>query len=139
MNTLIAATDFTDSGNAAVARAIALATRLDLGVHVIHAWTLPPTAISTEPPPAALVAQLEKRAADAMKRLLDHVHTGQVPVTSSIVCGDPREAVIAAAETSQAAMIVVGTHGRSNPQHPLIGSVAEAIVRLAPCSVLVVR
>jgi universal stress protein A len=36
-------------------------------------------------------------------------------------------------------LIIMGTHGRTGLLHVLLGSVAEKVVRLAPCSVLVVR
>jgi nucleotide-binding universal stress UspA family protein len=36
-------------------------------------------------------------------------------------------------------LIIIGTHGRTGLQHVLMGSVAEKVVRLAPCPVLVVR
>lgn len=53
--------------------------------------------------------------------------------------GEPVASVIALAEATQATLVVVGTHGRRGPGRALLGSVAEAIVRTAPCPVLIVR
>lgn len=53
--------------------------------------------------------------------------------------GDAAEEIESAAKEMKADMIVVGTHGRSGLKHLLLGSVAEHIVRHAPCPVLTVR
>lgn len=53
--------------------------------------------------------------------------------------GDPFEQILDAAEHEDIALIVMGTHGRSGLAHTLLGSVAERIVRLAPCPVLTVK
>jgi nucleotide-binding universal stress UspA family protein len=47
--------------------------------------------------------------------------------------------IIAAAREEEADLIVMGTHGRTGLAHALIGSVAEKVVRKAPCPVLTVR
>jgi nucleotide-binding universal stress UspA family protein len=53
--------------------------------------------------------------------------------------GAPAEEVAQLASDLEAALIVVGTHGRRGVRRVLIGSIAEGVVRLAPCPVLVVR
>ena len=53
--------------------------------------------------------------------------------------GDPGEAIIEAARSERADLIVVGSHGRSGVGRFLIGSVSDHVVRHAPCPVLVVR
>ncbi len=53
--------------------------------------------------------------------------------------GDPREVIVDAAKDLKAEVIVMGTHGRRGLSRAIIGSVAESVVRTAPCSVLVVR
>jgi nucleotide-binding universal stress UspA family protein len=56
-----------------------------------------------------------------------------------VVVGVPAEVIVAEAEVEQADLIVMGTHGRSGLPHVLVGSVAEAVIRKAPCPVLAVR
>ena len=51
----------------------------------------------------------------------------------------PASAILKTSEMLRAGLIVVGTHGRTGLPRVLIGSVAEAVVRSAGCSVLVVR
>ncbi len=53
--------------------------------------------------------------------------------------GAPFEEIVKAAEEEHADMIVMGTHGRSGLNRLLLGSVAERVIRLAPCPVLTVR
>jgi nucleotide-binding universal stress UspA family protein len=53
--------------------------------------------------------------------------------------GDPGEAIVAAAESENADLIVVGSHGRSGVSRFLIGSVSDYVVRHAHCPVMVVR
>jgi len=55
------------------------------------------------------------------------------------VRGDPREALVLAAESDQADLVVVGSHGRSGLTKLLLGSVASHVVTHAPCNVLVVK
>ena len=59
----------------------------------------------------------------------------------SVVIGEgrPADAVVALAEKEGAEQIVVGSHGRRGLERMLLGSVAERIVRLATCRVLVVK
>ena len=53
--------------------------------------------------------------------------------------GVPFVEIVRAAREAETDLIVMGSHGRTGLEHLLIGSVAERVVRKAPCSVLVVR
>ena len=53
--------------------------------------------------------------------------------------GKPDEEIVRAARGWQADLVVIGSHGRGGFERMLMGSVAEAVVRQAPCPVLVVR
>jgi nucleotide-binding universal stress UspA family protein len=58
---------------------------------------------------------------------------------AELAAGYPAETIVRVAEERKADLIVMGTHGRTGLQHVLLGSVAEKVVRLAPCPVLTVR
>jgi len=58
---------------------------------------------------------------------------------SHVVAGDPKEALLARAQQSEADLIVLGSHGRRGLERFFIGSVAEHVVRQSPIPVLVVR
>ena len=75
--------------------------------------------------------QLQRLAADLKKK-------GQ-RFRAVIKCGAPAQVVADTAKSLKADMIVMGTHGRTGIAHVLMGSVAEKVVRHAPCPVLTVR
>ncbi len=56
-----------------------------------------------------------------------------------VVVGVPADVIVAEAEAEQADLVVVGTQGRTGLSHLLLGSVAEAVIRKAPCPVLAVK
>ena len=61
------------------------------------------------------------------------------PVELRVVVGHPFERILETAVRAQVALIVLGTHGRTGLLHAIMGSVAERVVRLAPCPVLTVK
>ena len=76
-----------------------------------------------------------------LEALLDevvHKVTG-VPCQKRLLRGVPWRTIIGLAEKESAELIVMGTHGRTGLMRLLMGSVAEAVVRHAPCPVLTVR
>ena len=58
---------------------------------------------------------------------------------ADVAAGPPAETIVRVAHERGADLIVMGTHGRTGLSHALLGSVAEKVVRLAPCPVLTVR
>jgi nucleotide-binding universal stress UspA family protein len=74
---------------------------------------------------------LEERAADCRSR--------GVPSSARVVSGAPHEGIVEAAKQESAAFIVMGTHGRGAVGRFLVGSVADRVVRTAPCAVVTTR
>ena len=67
-------------------------------------------------------------------------HVGaQVPVAVLVRVGQPAEETVQAARDMAANLIIISTHGHTGLKHVLLGSVAEHVVRRAPCPVLTVR
>ncbi len=56
-----------------------------------------------------------------------------------LIYGKPAEAIVTLAREEGVTKLVVGTHGRTGLAHLLAGSVAEAVIRSAPCPVVVVK
>ena len=63
----------------------------------------------------------------------------KIPVTHVFMEGDPAEEIVRYAGDAGIDVIVMGTHGRTGKERQLMGSVAERVMRDAPCSVLVVK
>ncbi len=61
------------------------------------------------------------------------------PCDVEVTTGDPADAIVRMATELGADLIVMGTHGRTGLPHILLGSVAEKVVRHAPCPVLTIR
>ena len=85
------------------------------------------------------VRTLARGALDALADTLRRETDSDLPVTATVRTGDPADSVRAVAEEARTHLLVVGTHGRSGPGRTLLGSVAEDLVRTAPCPVLVAR
>lgn len=60
-------------------------------------------------------------------------------VTTTILEGDARDKIVAVAKKEACDLIIMSTHGRSGIRRALLGSVAEDVVRHAPCPVLLIR
>jgi len=71
--------------------------------------------------------------------LASRCHAEAIVVTSQLSAGQPAAAIVKAAADRAVDLIVLGTHGRQGVAHLVLGSVAEHVVRTAPCPVLTVR
>ncbi len=121
-------TDFSGSAEQAVQHAIALAAREQAQILLLH--VLPGLAVpGTE----------DRRQATAEQWLQDLVRQASVPVHTLVVWGDPAAEICRVATERQCDLIAMSTHGRTGRTLELIGSVADAVVRRAPCAVLIFR
>lgn len=77
------------------------------------------------------------RASTKLRRSLPADRT--IPTTYRVALGDPARQIIAVAEEENASLVVLGTHQRRGLQRLLLGSVAETVLRQAPCPVFVFR
>ena len=136
-------TDFSDLSRHALDHAILLAERFDAALHCVHVlddsyqyWmTLSAEAIPVAPPIEELAAAAEK---ELEQFVAEHVPAG-LHAERTVLRGRPFIEIIRYAREVGADMIVMGTHGRSAIKQVLLGSVAEKVVRKAPCPVLTVR
>lgn len=83
--------------------------------------------------------ELQTRGRHAVDRIEHMAQAHEVPVTTALKDGDPATTIVRFADDTDADLVVMGTHGRSGVEHHLIGSVAERVVRQAPCPVMTVR
>ena len=134
--------DFSDSSRHAATVATELARSSSAALTIVHIWQPPMPLYGI--PDAALSGDLIQSLIDDAERSLDEwkataVAAGVGSVQSKMITGVPWDEIVKLAKESGADLVVMGTHGRTGLTHVLIGSVAEKVVRHAPCAVLVVR
>jgi nucleotide-binding universal stress UspA family protein len=142
---IVHATDFSTASRPALARAIALARQNRATLWVVHA--LPPLVVPTAGdfafvPPRTyemLERSAHQHARKQLAALVGRAKKARVRATALLVDGVPHEQVLRAARRQRADLLVIGKHGRTGLSKALMGSVAERVVRLAPCPVLTVR
>lgn len=131
--------DFSETSHRAMAVAADLAHRLGVGLRLLHVEA-PPVAALVEPVlgPGVMAAC----AADgqlALQTWKSEVERRTAHVTATTVVGTPATAIADSASKHHCQLIVMGTHGRTGLAHILMGSVAERVLRTAPCPVLTVH
>ena len=137
---ILVPTDLSEYADYALDYAIALAQKLQARLTLLYVIHLTPLAMGDIG--VGLVPYLDEMGADAQQRmqaLLNRVHQEGLQGETAVVQGVPFQTIIDMAGDRDVDMIVMGTHGRTGLTHALMGSVAEKVVRLAPCPVLVTR
>lgn len=84
-------------------------------------------------------AGYEEEARRILRIVTDAAALAGVPAETRVLTGIPSEDIVRLARELPADLIIMGTHGRAGMSHLLLGSVAEKVVRRAPCPVLTVR
>jgi universal stress protein A len=121
----------------------------DVGIELARSLKAQVALLTAIPPPSAYAAdtgiapaELVAAAEREGKRLLAEFRQNlSLPPDSLefIAVGRASEQIVKAAKDWPADLIVIGSHGRAGLQRALLGSVAEGVIRHAPCPVLVVR
>ena len=88
---------------------------------------------------AATLKKANENAAQAAGYIRKSFPNLAVGLTTKVVEGSPKQAIVEEAENWGADLIIMGSHGYGFWQRALLGSVSESVVHHAPCSVLVVR
>jgi nucleotide-binding universal stress UspA family protein len=141
---ILVPTDFSPPSDAALEYARILAAKFGSTLRILHVIDDPSAssdfvgdgfAPSTEDIRICLLAHARKR----LDHLMNLVDRSRYHAHADAVLGTPAEAIIDFASATGTSLIVMGTHGRTGLAHLLMGSVAEQVVRTAPCPVLTVR
>lgn len=128
--------DFSDHSVAALRKALNIAESPAL-VHAVHVL---PFMIPTEPGVVWATVDDASRlehAQEAMGKSMAEHKFGDV--VTDVRLGDPGQVVADLADSLDASLVVVGSHGRTGLSRLVLGSVAERVTRLAHCAVLVVK
>lgn len=135
-------TDFSDYSTAATKYACELARRFDAELHVLHTLETHLASTPTFGMGLALPTHIKESrdaAEKALAGVLDPKWVVDRTVIHAVVEGSPKVEIIRYARKHDIDLIVLSTHGRTGLSHVLMGSVAETVVRSAPCPVLTVR
>lgn len=126
-------TDFSHTGDAALAMATSLARDTGAKLLIVHVEESPNVYAGGE-----FYYGIPNPPTDELRRMLEEVKPtdGSVMYEHRLLTGDPAATIVRLAEDEGVDMIVLGTHGRTGILRMLMGSVAEAIVRRANCPVL---
>jgi nucleotide-binding universal stress UspA family protein len=132
-------TDFSPGSEYAFQLACSLARDHGARLIVLHV-VQPPAAAYGEmfiDLPSEGIVGIKERAQEAFRQLL--TPDPQVPVETRVEEGDAATQIVRVAEETRCGLIVMGTHGRTALGRLLMGSVAEQVLRKAPCPVLTVK
>ena len=141
MRRILAPTDFSECSTQAVTCAYELAQSLGAKLVLLHVVENLPSYIGFIPPGgAAMILQdLERQACLELASVLPAAEAAQVAVARRVVMGSPADEIVRVAVAEHVDLIVIATHGRTGFSHLFMGSVAERVVRTAPCPVLTIR
>lgn len=137
---VVAGTDFSDPSLPALNAAAEASQRMGGELVFAHAVELNPLAVYGGDPLAIMNVPALEEINEAARHRLDEAARQLGIRAKSMVCqGPPAAALVELANTLEAELLVIGTHGRTGLTRFLIGSVAERVIQRASCSVLVVR
>jgi len=139
---ILLTTDFSALGAEATKYACELADRFGAELHVLHTleYRLNTTPVFEMGMAMSTYVSESKTAADkSMANVLDPQWSSNHKVVYKILEGTPKSAITDYARKENCDLIIMATHGLTGLSHVLMGSVAEFVVRTAPCPVLTVR
>lgn len=143
INKILVATDLSPCSAAALDHADRLAAALGATLDVLYVWNYTPVyaqAMAGAEPPDNVMHSIEQAAQDKLARFVDAAEQSGVTIHRSLLRpGKPASEIIQAATDGGYDLIVTGTHGRRGVARMFLGSVAEHVVRAAPCPVLTVH
>jgi len=143
ISSILVPVDFSEYGTQALRYGCALAEKFGSQVHVLHVVDdyypyLPEGGVYLDQRDDYL-AGLRTGAEREMAKLPPADWCPPARVTRSVSVGTPFVEIVRYAKQHDISLIIVGSHGRAGLAHVLMGSVAERVVRKAPCPVLTVR
>ncbi len=141
---VLVAIDYSATSGRAMAWAVDYAQRASCELHLVHVLDRSLHVGDLSPDSRGMQAELDGITMAARKELESMVHSEQAaasigPIKRHVAIGRPSHEIVSLAGRLQADLIVMGTHGRTGIRRAVIGSVAEYVVRHAPCTVVCVK
>jgi len=137
---ILCAIDFSEGSRKAMVRAARLAKQHDCELVVAHAWYLPPASVAGEfVYPSELVKGIIDDHERELASAVEDARKLTPRVSMKMLDGEPWVKIVEVAEADpDIDLVILGTHGRTGLGRVFLGSVAEMVVRHAPCSALVI-
>jgi nucleotide-binding universal stress UspA family protein len=139
--TILVPVDFSDHSKEALDTAIQVAKLFESTIHLLHCYHIETAGISPYGIvlPSGYYEDIRDAATKRVSDWREMVSKEGIKAESILSADSPSLAINLAAEETNADLIVMGTRGLSGLKHAMLGSVAERVVRLAPCPVLTVK
>jgi nucleotide-binding universal stress UspA family protein len=141
LKTILVPFDFSECSDAALRYGLELARKFGASLHLLHVIQDPATqpwaAEGFAVPLLDVVDQWQKEAEQRLLKAIPAEDRARATVVCTIA--SPYPEILRYAGEQRIDLIVMGTHGRGGVTHMLLGSIAEKVVRRAPCPVLTVR
>jgi nucleotide-binding universal stress UspA family protein len=131
--------DFSEAAEHALSYALDLAGRLGARLTIVHAFEDPYAVAESVQYSAEMLGVIEGAARTALDGVVARARRSGVAIEGVLRQGRAWSEIDAAAVAAKADLIVMGTHGRRGVSRALLGSVAEKVIRTAPCPVLTVH
>ena len=146
IQTILVGTDFSEASQPATTYAFRLARALRARLYLMHVVPEEDLRLITSInqylqsfiTPITLTDIFYTEADKRLTQLMEDAQAIDVVQERLVVTGQPADAILSWAVAKQVQLIILGTHGRKGVQHFFMGSVAERVLRGAPCAVVVV-
>lgn len=143
LHSILCPTDFSEFSQEAVSYGCELAEKFGAELHLLNVVqqyeTVAPGSGEWFTPFTEMLPELQQQSQAQLAKLPGSEWTSKLTVHRITRVGAPIDEITKYAKEHDIDLIVQGTHGRRGVKHMLLGSVAENIVRYAPCPVLTVR
>jgi nucleotide-binding universal stress UspA family protein len=143
IETILVATDFSESADRAVQTAVEFAKKFGAKLVVLHAYRVEipmasPMMAGGYVLPDGFFEQLGKHAKEQVEKAADEIKKQGVDATGLAIEESAAMAILDVAKERSVDLIVMGTRGLTGLKHFALGSVADRVVRSAPCPVLTI-
>jgi universal stress protein A len=136
---LLAPIDFSKYSMDALNGAAELANDIGAELHVLHVVAPHRSLLEQESTELARETAMVEQTEEELARIKKDILGNSDKVVTAVVTGPPVVKIGEYAKENKIDLILMATHGHTGAEHLLIGSVAEKVARLSPCSVLIFR
>ena len=142
LNRILVPIDFSDYARQALMNAKEIAAAYDARLqllHVVEQTIHPSFYVSGKTSIFDLMPHIKVKSTEAMERMLKETKGPKVVADIHVIEGYAPRDIVKFAKSHETDLIVIATHGLMGIEHLLLGSVAEKVIRMAPCPVFTVK